>query len=375
MSVRAVNGSLGLICALGLAVVGVGWHAEERPQPLAQDEVYCDLDKLAHYHPAWEQFIQVSDPRALPRVGQTSGSDSTGIDAVNLSLPNVRTHIEEKRAGLKSRLEERATEELGKVSDQLNASLQRQLTERRRDLESQANATDAEARRRSDQEFTQALRAIDEERRFERVDIAIKLAALKSQLAVQACATDRVKAAIQAKESDLDRVRAELAQEEENLRDDVARRLAGVRADQRNLIKERLAELERQELERMGDLLREQRERLHRDIRGDGAFEARNLRPLVKNLTYVGNGAAKRAIVARTAGEAGFSISAARSKTGVSEFADGLRDRARSEVEAIVKRIARENGLKITFQPGSGTEDRTQWFRERLPYLTARKSG
>lgn len=376
MSTKVVHGSLGVVCALGLAIVGVGWHAEERPKPPAPAQVYCDIDELMRYHPAWDQLVQVRGMLSYRDSGREERSGTAEVAPVEIPVPTASSAGGSvTRAALQLRLEQRAQAELAKLGEQLDASLARQLNEKRRELEAGAQAREAEIGRESEFDFAKELRQTGEQREFERVDAAIKLAALKAQFSSPGVDTTRVKSAIDTKEKELSTVRDELAQREDDLRKKVSSRFASVAEENRRAIEQELAELQRRESVRIKSVVRGQRERLHNDLAGVGAFTVDMDQAFSNETAQVGYGAARKAKMMRSEGVSKFGSAEVSSSESLNGFAKRLRERTRTELESVVKRIARENGLSVTFHPTSGAMNKTQWFRERLPYISESGAG
>jgi hypothetical protein len=275
------------------------------------------------------------------------------------------------RTALKASLERRTEEELAKISDQLNTSVARQLAEKRKELEARADASDAEAKRQAEQTIAQDLRALDEEHRYERVDEAIKLAALKAQLSVQGVSHDPIKAAIESKEKQL----SSLSGEEERLRQKAAAELEAARVQRRDATEKELADLQASESRRVAASVQSRREKLRKDLDGSGLDVLTGKYSGSLSVAPAGAGAASRAVRERLEAESAFIGSVSASSRNLADLRQSLRTRMNSELRAVVTRIARENGLEVTFRPDDRSQDRTDWFRTRLPYVTARRAS
>lgn len=371
MKLRALYGSLGVVCISALTIAGLGWYADvsRSPEP-AQRQVFCNLDELASQHPAWDQLLQVREmlPETTHRFTLLKGRGvqvSRGLDE-DWREP---TPISESRSSLQSKLEQKSQEEMSQIRSHLDEALERRLSERRQDLEARANAAEAEARRNSEQELAIDLRSLNEERQYERVDAAVKLSALKAQLGIDALARDEVEYSIASKESELNEIRSKLSKGEDDLRLMIESRAAQIGEDWRRSAEQELASIRDDETRRINDLLRNKCERLRYDLEGNGFGSIARNSNVGRTIASGGESAAKKAASAKIV-------------TGISVKADGGDDRAalekslsrriHTELEAIVRRIARQSDFKVIFENTGEVEDRTDWFRERLPYLSSR---
>jgi len=63
-----------------------------------------------------------------------------------------------------------------------------------------------------------------------------------------------------------------------------------------------------------------------------------------------------------------FAGAAGLSSGDMAAYEMALRARARTELKAIVKRIARDKEVSVIFDSSKRADTRTKWFREHLPY-------
>ncbi len=366
MSHRIVTASIAALCGIGLAIAGVGWRSEERPLPRPATRVFCNVDALVKLHPAWGQYGQLN---GLPSQGLPPGdSVRTGDRASSFAPASTKNECAGfYRSRLQSKLESRAGEELSRIRDGLNEALDLRVRERRRELVARAEAEQADARRGAEQSLAEDLRALDESRQCERVDAAIKLSALKAQLGAPGALGDNVKACIVTHEKSLAGVRAKLAQDEDALRRKTALGLQATHEARLAEINIELEQIRSQESKRIDERMREADAKLRGDIEAD-MLRGLEKRPAVK-AAAVGSGVGaggRRDIVSQA--KLGY-VSVAGSVKGSS---GGTRARMIAEIKAEVKRIARENGLEVTFSPARGAKDSTRWFGERLPYAVGK---
>ena len=370
MNLRVLHGSLGIVCIITLIIGGVGWHFERegRRQSPELKQVFCDVEKLAPYHPAWKQLVQVR--AMLSRSNQPGRFDETGITVSSgfNSVWREPESVSESRAELQSKLEEKAREELAKIGSQLNQALDRRLFERRQELDAEAKAAEAEARRSSERELAIDLRSLNEEHKFDWVDASIKLSALKSQLGTDGLASDRVKQAISEKEGELNGIISKLAEKEDELKLKIASRAAEAGEERRRAAEKELAAIRDEESGRISNLLKSKKERLRNDLEKSG-FGA-----VCEGLTDFGStavfipGSEKKTARAKVAAVSDFSNAAVNCVDGMVTLEKSLRARIRTELEAVVKRIARQNNLQVVFENNGKIEDKTDWFLGRLPY-------
>jgi hypothetical protein len=275
---------------------------------------------------------------------------------------------------LEARLEQRAQDELTTIGEQLNTSLAGRLREKRRELDAQAEAGEADARRRSEQELARNLRALDEERRFEQVSAGIKLVALEAQLSAPGVNADLVKAAIEAKRTQIANAATRLASDEDDLSKKIEAELASAREQRRNATEQELAGLQDQASRRIADLIQRRRERLRQELDGNGLAAAGGVSAPRSEAVAAGSRSSNRTAKIRSAARLAFARPAA-SGGSLAGFEQTLRARVKAELEAETRRIARYHGFSITFQPEEGAQNRTEWFRERLPYVTVGKAS
>ena len=367
MSSRVLTGTLIALCAMGLAVAGVGWHGEAGPRPSSPKQVYCDINKLVRYHPAWDQYVQL---HGLPSRPESSG-DSVRTDVAGLggsvsstdALPV--TDIEE----LQARLAARTDEELSKISGKLYCSLDRRVAERRAELVDRAEAEEADARRKAEESLAAELRCVDEASQCELVDATIKLSALRAQLAVTGAPDDRIKQSMAARSKKLADLQTKLARDEENVRKKTAANLAAGHADRLSMIDRDMSDLKSQESRRIDERIGQMGQRLRLDARVQGTgYRVQVSEAPVSDLRTMKSGVVSRA-------KAEYAAAVGSVGGANASFRDGLKDRMFAEMKAAVSRIARENGIQVTFTPTAGRNDSTDWFKSHLPYSTGRRSG
>ena len=371
MSIRAVYGSIGVVCVIGLAMAGVGWHSERRAAPQVPERVFVDIDALMADHPAWDQLVQLRALRSSRRLDDQSGpAEASAVPALPMDpRPAVSS---EPRSVLRKRLEQRAEQELSKIRQELYTSLDRRLDERQRELEAQAQAAEAEDAKRLEQKVAEDLHALNEGRQLERVDAAIKLLALKAQLSVAGVDAERVNAAVAAREGFLSDLQARLARDEDDLRRNAALHLERVRDEHRRAIREEIDAVRLRESQRIEASILSRRRRLGRDLDGSGLAALGSGPAAASMMAVVGAGAGGRAANIRSAANSKFASAAAAPTDSLAGFEQALRDRMRSELGAVVRRIGRDNGLQVAFERSKGVRDRTNWFRKHLPYVAGR---
>ncbi len=372
MGVRTIPGLLAVICAIGLAIAGMGWWSGEKPKQPMPKVVYCDIDELIKYHPAWNQ-AGFTELELTPINNWNRAMDIPALDLPTLvgKEPSVKSST---RKELQTRLEAKTLEELKRASDNLSISLERQLLERQRELEAEANASEAEARRESDQELANGLRVLSESRLHELVDASVKLAAAKAKL--KAAGIDKTKAeqTIRDREISLAGLQAAMAADEQSLRNEIEAKVENAGNARREKISAELQRLRVQGDKRIDSYIRSGRERLSRDLNAEGSSRLEDISSGQPGLPSVGNGVTARAALARTRALSAFNTSSA--SIGQSDhYRKDLRARIKHEIEIEINRIACENGLTVTFDPGRNAEDKTEWFRARLPFEGMGKSS
>ncbi|MBI2844121.1 MAG: hypothetical protein HYX78_12035 [Armatimonadetes bacterium] len=369
---RTVQGSLVAVCAAALAITGIGWHVEQRSVEPAPETVFCDINALTQYHPASRQLRQAAKLQEVLRTSDAPVMSAVEVEPVALTeVPSFT--LPDGQAEMRARLEEKAEEQLAKVRKHSVALLRAGLGEKRKELEARVQVNEVEIGRRVERDVTVGLRSLDEEHQFERVDAGIKLAALKAQLASSAADADRVKAAIESKEKELADVRDKLSRDQEDLKAKAALVVAQARKQNKAEIEYELSQIEERESQRIDRSIRDQQERLHRDLRNGGHAWQDGERAGVRSLNAdIG---LQRAAEAGSKARSGFKSSAARPAGELIAMEASLRKRIKVEIEAVVRRIARDNGLRVTFVSSGGARDGTEWFRERLPYSEVRRSG
>jgi len=359
---------------VGLALSGLGWYFEDRPKPPPVKKVFCDIQSLEHLHPAWSQVKQVD---ALTR----ESTPDRGLEAIDFPrtasiapLPEPVTSTESREA-LKVRLEEKAQWEFDRINAQLSEALDRRLKERRQELEAEAAASEAEARRSSEQELAQSLRALSEEHKYDRVDAAIKLAALKAQLTATGIEPEKVQSAIKARELALEAVRSKLAQDENELRMNLDSSLAEAKQRHTEAIQEELDSIKSQEENRIASIISGRCDRFNEEL-SDYCVPYAAITPKEAIRSFTDDAGAKHRVVKTPSTAAfGLTVVAADEKGEQKAFSKALRDRIRAELRSVVNRIAREHGMEVTFQPSPDADDKTDWFRSRLPYITNQDRG
>jgi hypothetical protein len=365
VSIRAIQGSLGIFLAIGLAVAGVGWHTELQPRPLEPKLVYVNIAELEQYHPAWGRITEIRELTSGMRRVQDAKLPDVGIkgEAVSSVNPEIGPIT---RSRLEHSLDSRTEEELSKLSDQLSASMNRQLAEKRQELEVQADAANADEARRSEQTVAKELRTLNESSRDERVAAAVKLAALRSQMSVLVVNHDQLGADIANREKEL----TSLSNEEDLIRQKAASELADSRLRHAEAITKELSDLKVEESARVESIIRLRRERLLKDISGKDMSPVQADAVLPSPQTAV---AQKASISARPINPM-VSLGQMPRKDVLAEQMS-LRGRIDAELRAVVSRIAHENGYMVTFTPDAKVMDKTSWFRVRLPYPSAARSG
>lgn len=371
MSTKVIQCAFGLICALGVAVVGIGWRHEAPPRHATPQHVFCSIAELEKCHPAWTQYVQIGGlVSPASDVSQDSGQGSIAANGIYTSVHDQAPSVQSvTRAELQARLEQRAEKELADINDQLNASVQRQVSEKRQELEAQMSAKDAEERRNAEQALAETLRQLDELHRYERVDSAIKLAALKAQLSVRGIAQDSVRSAIAAKETEL----SALSHDEDALRRQASAQRDSSRVDRMKSTQQFLASLESRESKRVKNLILSRRETLHKELNGNGLGTAAISSSVAPDIVSYSGDAGSVAERMRVSGKADYASAASASKSDLVRQRQELRKRMDAELEAVVTRIARDNNLEVTFESNSKSKDMTAWFRHHLPYATARR--
>jgi hypothetical protein len=261
-----------------------------------------------------------------------------------------------------------ADQEMAIAGRQLHNSLEGRLSERRLELEAQARAEEAEERRQSEQRLAEELRAVAEESRHERVSAAIKLAAARAQLSSKGVDRDWVEEVVRARQADLDSLRYTLDRDEQALRVKIASVLAEAREERERAAEQELSALRDEESQRIEELLSVNRRRLEREMDGNGLAGLANEQqsPSWEPLPVVEPDTAGRRAAAVAAGK--FKAAAEESADDLASYRRSLQERIRAELRAVVRRIARENGLQVTFEPNGTVSDRTEWFRRNLPY-------
>ncbi|MEN6372787.1 MAG: hypothetical protein ABFD64_12340 [Armatimonadota bacterium] len=369
MNLRVLYGSLGVVCIIALTIAGFGWYIESQRAPeVAKKQVYCNLDELVSSHPAWKQLVLVREmmlrnERSV-RFKNGNASLSRGMD-FEFREPAV---LSESRASLQSRLEKRSQQEMQLIRLQLENALEKRLNERRQDLEAQASAAEAEERRKSEQKLAVDLRALNEEQQYERVDTAIKLYALKAQLSVEGLSSDAVKQSIASRESEFDSIKAKLTQNENDLVSRMAAKSLKVGEERRKSAENELESIRDDETRRINDLIRKKRERFRYELVKNNFNDAR-MQLIGSCSTEYGR---ENAVVSCAPAELVLKYSAIKGGDEASALEKSLRCRIHSELETVVRRIARQNGMNVVFKNTGEVEDRTDWFRERLPYLPSR---
>jgi len=367
---------MGVACVIAVAIAGIGWHREGRPgrRPPARERVFADVEALVREHPAWEQVAGIG---ALKSSWRSAGAPGVGAGPAAAALPGVRDPQvkTEARSALESRLERKAQDELSNLMPELLTSLDRRLAERRRELEAQALAVGADAARRSEQELSRSLRALDEQHQSERVDCAVKLAALRAQLSSPAGDVEAVKAAIAAREKELGGLDAKLGRDKQELGERAEASLLQEKDRRLKAIEDELGAMREQESRRIEAAIQARKTRLERDLdgRGTGGLQTDRVEPF--ELSGIGAGAGSRAAKVRSLARSRFTGGADGSARDLAELAQALRKRIRAELRAVVTRIAADNGLAVAFEPERGVPDRTEWFRQRLPYRAGREAG
>lgn len=357
-----------------MAAAGVGWRTIERPstQP-ANELVYCNIDQLKPSHPAWSQLA-----RAGKLVLNTKVPDRVGLsETTDLSLYQVSIQPCEAtnwRTSLQVRLQKKTQQELSKIRLQLCRSLEAELNEKRRELYEQSQLLDNEARKKTEKELAEQLRVLNEQDQFSSTNVAIKLQALKSRLTYGDSLEEELIPEIKAREDQLTQVRAKIETDEKNLKVKAITQLIEASSERRKSIDEALGETESQQTLRIEDLIKSKNDRLK------SAFdEAHPIQPAdygsgPAGRESMGTSAASRAYAEREMACRAFSMGAGRSAEDLTRFRCMLDNRIKDELQSVVRRLARESGLKVTFTPEKKAEDRTDWFRSRLPYTATSQS-
>lgn len=350
-------------------MVGAGWHIATRSKPPVTRVVFCDIDSLTSRHPAWKQLVQI---RAMQKAKYLSKNRAVLIGSLKIDhfgvLPEL-IPVSEPRGAYRARMEQSVSEELARVGMQLRASVLVRLDEKRRELEVNAEVDEADARRRSEQQLAKELRVLNESYRFDRVDAEIKLNALKSQLAAEGINVDNVQRAIMEKQADLDGVLSALARDEDNLRSGIESNLAKASQDRRIGIDNEISALSRQEYRRIGDLLEAKRVRLFNDLDENGFAKLESeVHKQIVPIGLPGSDASERALSSRLSAGTEYEKAINSSSDNLSNYERSLDMRIRTELEAIVRRIARTNDLQVTFKKDDNARNKTDWFRKRLPY-------
>jgi hypothetical protein len=290
-----------------------------------------------------------------------------------LALHQVSSHPVRKtepRANLQARLENRTQQELSKISDQLCMALETQLSERRQELCEQLQSLDAEVRRQSEHDLAQKLRDLNEDEQLSRLNAAIKLNAMRSRLALEGGTADRLKSEIAAKEKELGEARSRLAKDAKDLSTKITSSVDGVCGTRRCEIDKELADTQAKERRRIEELVRSKSEQLRFEFKTDGLIRPVTYGSGPMEVASAGTEARTRAARERLVASRAFVNGADRSSKDLKLFRLRLKNRISIELESTVRRIARENGLQVTFAGAKNAENKTGWFRSRLPYVT-----
>jgi hypothetical protein len=355
-----------------LAVAGFGWRSGEHCKPSDPELVFCNIDELTESHPAWNQLAEIKMLLAQPR--QIDNVRPAAPPSVDVSLSaSEPTVLSEPRSALQARLVIRAQEETDRFGAQLNSAIDQQLSEKRQELESQVQASEAEERRHYEEDYAKTLRLLSEKQHFDRVDAAIKLAAIKSQLSSGITPTERMKKIVDGCESTLCELQTNLAREQEALKQRTDSDLSQSIAEDRLAIERELTKLRNQEFSRVNGLIRSKNERLLSELHSDSGIKA-NLSPSGRrNLPVEGIGTTKIASKRLFKANSSFMRTADSSVAELKRFEQDLEVRIRTELEVNIRRIAVENGFKVTFTPDRKLNNKTDWFRSRLPFEVGKK--
>ncbi len=368
MSVRAAQALLVVVCTLGLAIAGTGWHSEGNGKPLQPRAVYCDVSALMRYHPAYEQWASARGESGAGRPAPGPESSSTGL--TEQDVPDGEPAVtSESREMLQARLLSRSEEELSKARERLMHSLDREVAGKRQELEANYKAAEAIAARVSNERLAHSLRTVGEAYGAQRVPVELKLAALRSQRSVAGSNRDQPQRAILDREKELAALTSRLAREEADLKNSADAALKNLNTQHKIDLDRELAVIREQGTQRIEVALAERRERMSRD-------PAPPRLSAVASMPRETDGAQPE--VVEKAGKAGAIRAAAWPPTGARAAAGAgrdivpLGDRIRRELKETVQQIARENGLEVSYTSDGRSPDRTNWFRDRLPYVTVR---
>jgi hypothetical protein len=370
VSIRLIKGSIGAICAVGLAIAGIGWHSEDKPRVAAPKTVYCNVDRLLRYHPAWNQYVQL---RGLPP-RESSVGDSVSIDTPVDNAVSTRTEsaqvVARDQSGLRAELEAKSQKELSQIGGKLRSALQARCDERRNELCADAKVKAENAKRQSDAAVAGALRAYDEQHQYDRLAAEMKLSALKAQASGFATSSARTKTALASAQAALDALRADRDRTEAQLRAQARESDLNVKAACQVEIDCQVAAVKNAELQRIDARIATAKSRVQQDLDGDmmsGEESRLASRPQTIGAGF-GAGAKAGKVVAQAKSQY---VTAVKCIAGSQDIQSGLRQRMRAEIAAAVNRIARENGLRVTFVPENGAKDSTYWFKQRLPFASA----
>lgn len=368
MNGRLLTGVMGAFCAVGLAAAGIGWRGQEASVPPAHKVVYCNVQAMMKYHPAWEQYTQLlrSRPSAVSAgdaVAVESGAAVSDLSrSVSLPHPGLRSE-------LRKQVEARGTEELAKYKGRMLEALDARLVTLKQDLVAAADAQDAVLVRDSEDRLAANIRRVAESQEYESVDSAVKLAALKAQLSAPGV-SPTVKSAIEVQEGRVKGLQVQLLRAEEGLRSKSESGLSAAKVARQAQIDAAVARVRDAELPVIEARVAGVESRLRRDMDSSvmSSVESRVFSRSSARLVRAGAGATEGPVVSRARMQYS---SAAKSAQSIPGEAEELRSRMQAELVATVKRIARENGVEVTFFVQSGVKDSTDWFRSRLPYATA----
>lgn len=371
MKINALR-SIGAICVVGLAVASIGWRIDRSqtsvPVESEQKLVYCNLDDLVACHPASKQLLVVQDLRNGP--DRKVGSDNTQDLVVgnDFSIENTPADAWQGfRDELKTQLDKRYKDEMLKSREALYREMEKGLLDRKAELVAEFSAIESAAKRSSDSALSAGIRSVAENYNLEQLDAEIKLAALRSQMTAAGVDVIRVDSEAGRFKSQLDKVNLQIHSDEDSLRSKSTSELDALIAKNAVTMGSQLLELKNQESARIEKQLSAKRDRLRSEIDEDA----------MKGIEFLLNNAqvATKPIQGRREHSAVSSISCGKTrKASTLQSNAELKKRIMSELELLVKRIAQDNGIRVTFSPVDGVKDQTKWFKSNLPYFTGRKA-
>jgi hypothetical protein len=338
-----------VFCAVGLVVLCSGCGSVNRASESGFRLVYCDLSALVKLHPAL-QNVQSAEINPNVKSSASSSEPLKPFD-VDVRWPDGES---DRRSEIQSRLARKAEAEVARLGAQMSALIDRRVADKRAQIEAEARILESEQLKLSQQNFTKLLNSFWEEHSAERTAAIIRLAALKSQLNSPAVNQDLVKSAIDSEQRKLD----DLARQETEIERGAVAAAESIHNRYAEKVDVELADFAKRAAAEMETVLARRRESLLREFDGGTKSLPEFSDPnTYTKLTQFGD--------IKSAAQ-GASKSFGGSKVGYP--AEQMRRRAEAETKIFVERIAKQNGLVVTFIKNSRAKDYTSWFAKRLPY-------